>query len=147
MIVRFRIVCAYLKMIGKKMEGSGPSDILIEAGIIASGSLNELISVKKKTVVELFVSIKPYQRLLKECYFVILWIPIMKKFLLEPYQRVHLTSSKPLFASITRHNEISGCISEYLNFKQYTRDECSAVGFLHGPHLACPSVDKGSKHQ
>jgi hypothetical protein len=38
MIGTFHVVCAYFKMIGKKMEGTGLSDILLEAGLIGSGS-------------------------------------------------------------------------------------------------------------
>ena len=42
----FHLVCAYLKMVGKKMDGSGLSDILLETGLIASGSLQGVISGK-----------------------------------------------------------------------------------------------------
>ena len=38
LIGTFHLACAYLKMIGKKMAGSGLSDILLEAGLIGSGS-------------------------------------------------------------------------------------------------------------
>ena len=43
LIGTFHLVCAYLKMVGKKMDGSGLSDILLEAGLIASGSLQGVI--------------------------------------------------------------------------------------------------------
>ena len=46
MIGTFHIVCAYLKMIGKKMEGTGLVDILIQAGLIGSGSVNGVTSGK-----------------------------------------------------------------------------------------------------
>ena len=39
MIGTFHVVCAYFKMIGKKMAGTGLSDILLEAGLIGSGSV------------------------------------------------------------------------------------------------------------
>ena len=39
MIGSFHVVCAYLKMIGKKMAGTGMSDIFLEAGLITSGLL------------------------------------------------------------------------------------------------------------
>ena len=38
----FNFVCTYLKLIGKKMDGSGPTgptDMLLECGLISSGSL------------------------------------------------------------------------------------------------------------
>jgi hypothetical protein len=37
MIGTFNVVCTYFKMIGKKMEGTGLLDILLEAGLIGSG--------------------------------------------------------------------------------------------------------------
>jgi hypothetical protein len=36
MIGTFHVVCTNFKMIGKKMEGTGFSDILLEAGLISS---------------------------------------------------------------------------------------------------------------
>ena len=39
MIGSFHVVCAYHKMIGKKMAGTGMSDIFLEAGLSTSGLL------------------------------------------------------------------------------------------------------------
>ena len=47
LIGTFHLVCAYLKMIGKKMDGSGLSDVLLEAGLITSGSLKGVESGKQ----------------------------------------------------------------------------------------------------
>ena len=46
MIGTFHLACSYLKMIGKKMECSGLSDILLEAGLISPGSLSGVPSGK-----------------------------------------------------------------------------------------------------
>ena len=46
LIGTFHLVCAYMKMMGKKMAGSGLSDILLEAGLIGSGSLASVMSGK-----------------------------------------------------------------------------------------------------
>jgi hypothetical protein len=46
MIGTFHVVCAYFKMIGKKMEGTGLSDILLEAGLIGSGSVTGVMTGK-----------------------------------------------------------------------------------------------------
>ena len=46
MIGTFHLICAYLKAIGKKMSGSGFSDILLEAGLIGTGSLKGVLSGK-----------------------------------------------------------------------------------------------------
>ena len=40
------LICAYYKMVGKKMAGSGLSDILLEAGLITSGSVDGVIKGK-----------------------------------------------------------------------------------------------------
>lgn len=37
MIGSFHVVCAFLKMIGKKMAGTGLTDLFLEAGLITSG--------------------------------------------------------------------------------------------------------------
>ena len=46
MVGTFHLVCAYLKMVGKKMAGSGLSDVLLEAGLIGSGSVHRVLSGK-----------------------------------------------------------------------------------------------------
>ncbi|MEW8548338.1 MAG: hypothetical protein AB2693_32950, partial [Candidatus Thiodiazotropha sp.] len=46
MIGSFHTVCAYLKMLGKKMNGTGLDDIFIEAGLITTGSLQGVLSGK-----------------------------------------------------------------------------------------------------
>ena len=46
MIGIFHVTCAYLKMVGKKMAGSGLSDAVLEAGLIVSGSLNGVLKGK-----------------------------------------------------------------------------------------------------
>ena len=40
------LVCAYLKMVGKKMAGTGFNDVLIEVGLITCGSLKGVMSGK-----------------------------------------------------------------------------------------------------
>ena len=46
MVGTFHLVGAYLKMIGKKMAGSGLSDVLIETGLIGSGSIQCVMNGK-----------------------------------------------------------------------------------------------------
>ena len=46
MVGTFHLVCAYFKMVGKKMAGSGLSDVLLEAGLIGSGSVHGVLSGK-----------------------------------------------------------------------------------------------------
>ena len=46
LIGTFHLVCAYLKMIGKKMAGTGFDDIFTEAGLITCGSFKGVMSGK-----------------------------------------------------------------------------------------------------
>ena len=46
MIGTFHLTCAYLKMIGKKMAGTGLDDILLEADLISTGSLSSVLAGK-----------------------------------------------------------------------------------------------------
>ena len=46
MIGTFHLICAYLKVVGKKMAGSGLSDIMLEAGLIGTGSIHKVWSGK-----------------------------------------------------------------------------------------------------
>lgn len=46
LIGTFHVLCAYFKMLGKKMEGSGLQDILIESGLMTSGSMKGVMTGK-----------------------------------------------------------------------------------------------------
>ena len=46
MIGSFHLICAYLKMIGKKMNESGLADVLLEEAVISVGSMNGVMSGK-----------------------------------------------------------------------------------------------------
>ena len=46
LIGTFHLECAFMRMLGKKMDGSGLADILLEAGLIGSGSLQGVLSGK-----------------------------------------------------------------------------------------------------
>ena len=43
MVGTLHLVFAYFKMVGKKMAGSGLSDVFLEAGLIGSGSVHETL--------------------------------------------------------------------------------------------------------
>jgi len=46
LIGTFHLTCAFMRMLGKKMDGSGFSDILLEAGLIGTGSIQGVLSGK-----------------------------------------------------------------------------------------------------
>ena len=47
MVGSFHVMCAFFKMIGKKMACSGLSDVLIEGGLTTSGSIQAILSGKQ----------------------------------------------------------------------------------------------------
>lgn len=46
MIGTFHLICAYLRMVGKKMAGSGLSEVMLEAGLIGTGSIKGVLTGK-----------------------------------------------------------------------------------------------------
>ena len=46
LIGTFHLVCSYLKMVGRKMAGTGFDDVLIEVGLITCISLMEVMPGK-----------------------------------------------------------------------------------------------------
>ena len=46
LIGTFHLTCAYLKMVGKKIDGSGIADIFLEANLVGSGSLSGVLNGK-----------------------------------------------------------------------------------------------------
>ena len=46
MIGTFHLICAYFRILGKKINGSGLSDVFLEAGLIGSGSIHGVLSGK-----------------------------------------------------------------------------------------------------
>ncbi len=46
MMGTFHIACGYLKMLGKKINGTGFAEVLLEAGLISSGSMSGVLSAK-----------------------------------------------------------------------------------------------------
>ena len=46
MIEFFHLICAYLKLIGKKMNKSGLADVVLKAGVMSVGSMNGVMSRK-----------------------------------------------------------------------------------------------------
>ena len=66
MIGPFHVICAYLKMLGKKMKVTGLDDIFVEAGLITLGSLQGVISRKKYS--RAMACHKLCLRHLRDCY-------------------------------------------------------------------------------
>lgn len=47
MIGSFHVVCAYLKMTGMKIDGNGLSNVLLEVGLMTSGSVQAVLAGKQ----------------------------------------------------------------------------------------------------
>ena len=156
LIGTFHLVCAYLKMVGKKMDGSGLSDILLEAGLIASGSLQGVISGKH------------YDRAM-HCHKIML--ECLERLLLEQYManqnEQELFSSIPadsmkklhdLLQSLTEtkldaaldDDAFSNYIQGYLQYRvevSQSRKNCPTLGFLHESYMASTLYRTGSETQ
>ena len=66
MIGSFHLICACLKMIGKKMNESELADVLLEAGVMSVGSMNGVMSDKnyRRTINRFKVMAEGLERLL-----------------------------------------------------------------------------------
>jgi len=80
----FHLVCAHMKMIGKKMVGTGLGDALVEAGLISGGSLDGVISGKH------YNRALHCQKAMLEC---------LKRLLLEEFLKEQ--NADQIFASVT----------------------------------------------
>ena len=71
MIGSFHLICAYLKMIGKKMNESGLADVLLEAGVISVGSMNVVKSGKNYSCA--INCTKSWLKAWKDCFLTDIW--------------------------------------------------------------------------
>jgi hypothetical protein len=128
MIGTFHIICAYFKMVGHKMNGSGLSDVLMEAGLIASGSLNGVMNGKhySRAINCHKITVEALERLLMEKF-------LAKKREKGVFESLHEQSKRLLKEIIDApgkdtedavlHDEsISAYLNEYVAFRDGVRD-------------------------
>ena len=125
LIGTFHIVCAYLKMLAKKMKGSGFSDILIESGLMTSGSMVSVLSGKgysramncHKSLLE------GLERLLMLKFFT-LEDDNMELMIEKAKQQVLIHKTKPNadLKTLVSNKDVSTLISGFTQFRQKVKD-------------------------
>ena len=130
MIGTFHLPMGYYKKLGKKMEGSGFGDILLESGIISSGSLQGVLSGKN------------YSRATR-CHKVL--NEAMHRLLMREFKLTN--AGRQVFDALQSHKE--ACLQN--NFDKLTREGMEelmnddTVGLFTDRNIEfCDSVEKGA---
>ena len=124
----FYLICAHLKMIGKKMNESGLADVLLEAGVISVGFINGVISGKNysRAINCHKVMAKSLERLLLDRYWKTRCLKGLPSNLLQAIDRINNIisekTSENLHAAM-RNKALANFLEEYSSFRQQVRGE------------------------
>ena len=121
----FHTICSIFGELGKQMKGSGLSEIVIEAGVCASGSLDKVMSGKhfNRALRVHKVTLEALERLLIEKFEQSL--PQDEQFSQEAYELLLTLSKKPSHDTLQNMKENEAFCSfyaRYKGFKQSLRD-------------------------
>lgn len=128
LIGTFHLACAYFKMLGKKLDGAGFGDILLEAGLISSGSLQGVLSGKhyERALSCHKIMLESLERLLLERYLEIRGedssFPTLSE---DSMVQLHTTSccfSKETFTELQHDETITNFMTEYEQFRDRVRE-------------------------
>lgn len=128
LIGSFHVICAYLKMIGKKMQGTGLGDVFLEAGLITSGSLDSVLKGKQYTRAMTChkATMEALERLLLKKFLAMKNISALESYLEEDQQIIFKTlmesPSSQNLKKAQASEEIVALLQEYQSFKQSVRD-------------------------
>ena len=128
MIGSFHVVCAYLKMIGKKMNGTGLSDILTEAGLVTSGSVAGVLAGKQysRAMTSHKTLLEALERLMLEKFLEgSNRSSLVDTLTYEPTELIQELLETPSSKSLndaSTNEEIIQLMAEYCVFKQKIRD-------------------------
>ena len=123
MIRSFHLICAYLKMIGKKMNEFGLADVQLEAGVTSVGFINGVIFGKNygRAINCHKVMAKSLERLLLDRYLETRCLKGLPCDLLQAIDRInHIINertSENLHAAM-RNKALANFLEEYSSFKQ-----------------------------
>ena len=126
MIGCFHLICAYQKMIGKKMNEPGITDVLLEAGIISVGFMNGVISRKNYscTINCHKVMAKSLERLLLDRYLETKYLKGWPGYLLQAIDHInHIINertSENLHAAV-QNEALANFLEDYFSFRQQVR--------------------------
>ena len=127
MIGSFHILCAYMKMIGNKMQGTGLSDILLESELMSCGSLVGVL--KGKSYARALnchkVMLESLERLLFEKFLAVQGDQSFSESLSQQ-SKIHLEEfvtdiSKENELNLLSEEEFTTKIDGYINFRKAVR--------------------------
>ena len=123
----FHLICAYLKMISKKMNESGLADVPLEGGVKSVSFINGVISVKNYShAINCHkVMVKSLERLLLGRYLETRCLKGLPGDLLQAIDRINHVinkrTSENLHAAM-QNEALANFLGEYSSFRQQVRD-------------------------
>jgi len=128
LIGSFHVACAYMKMIGKKMQGTGLGDIFLEAGLITSGSLHSVLAGTQYA--QAMTCHKTMLEALERLFLLEFLVTSNRSSLLDNLENAHKdvfgglleTPSATTLAATCANNALSSLMREYSEFKQTVRN-------------------------
>ena len=124
MIGSFHLICAYLKMIGKKMNESGLADVLLEVGVISVGFINGAISGKSysRAINCHKVMVKSLERLLLDRYLETRCLKGLPGDLPKAINRInHIINERTSENLHAANKALANFLKEYSSFRQQVR--------------------------
>ena len=127
LIGSFHATMAYLKMIGKKMSGSGLEDILIEADLITSGSLKGVMSGKhfERSMHCHKVMFECLERLLLEQFMIgregLEWYSTLPEESLQKLYKLLKCSTPEILETLLTDTSLSKFMDSFLKFQDEIR--------------------------
>ena len=126
MIGSFHLICAYLKMIGKKMNESGLADVLLEAGVMSVGSVNGVMSGKNysRAINCHKVMAKSLERLLLDRYLETRSLKGLPGDLLQAIDHIINERSSENLDAVMQNKALANFLEECSLFRQQVRGGC-----------------------
>ena len=123
MIESFHLICAYLKMIGKKMNESRLADVLLEAGVMSIGSMNSVMSGKNysRAINCYKVMAEGLERLLLDRYLETRSIKGLPGDLLQAIEHIINERSSENLDVAMQNKSLANFLKEYFLFRQQVR--------------------------
>ena len=123
MIESFHLICAYLKIIGKKMNESGLADVLLEAGVMSVGSINNVMSGKNysRAINCHKVMAESLERMLLDRYLETRSLKGLPGNLLQAIDHIINKRSSENLDAVMQNKALANSLEEYSLFRQQVR--------------------------
>lgn len=123
LIGTFHLMCAYFKMIGKKMDSSGITDVMLEAGLVGSGTVYGVMSGKNysRAMVCHKIVLESLEKLLLKTFLsqtgqneIFETLPDESK---KKVKKVKLSLNKKSIEDLLNDNQITSYLKQYAEFR------------------------------